>query len=86
MTSTLNQTQAKVVRDARCLITPERIAQIEAQAQGHLDWTSHISDYLTAPEKQQIRIVWDTLPGSSCWMSAWYCVRNGQDWHGNSVL
>ena len=33
---------------------------------------------MTKPEVAYVYAVWDTMGGSSCWMSAFYAILNGQ--------
>lgn len=38
-----------------------------------------ISRAVTPGEDAYVKQVWDTLPGSSCWMTAFYLIMNGKD-------
>jgi hypothetical protein len=38
-----------------------------------------ISRVVTPGEDAYVKLVWDTLDGASCWMSAFYLILNGKD-------
>jgi hypothetical protein len=45
----------------------ERVKLIGASA-----WFECASKVLTEEENQQVRVLWDTMPGNTCWMDAFF--------------
>lgn len=40
---------------------------------------NNLDGRLTPEEYAYVKRVWDTLPGTSCWMSAFFLILNGKD-------
>jgi hypothetical protein len=42
-------------------------------------WCNDVSRAYTPGEDAYVKQVWDTLPGNTCWMSAFFLILNGND-------
>jgi len=86
---TLNENTAQAIRNG-CL-TRERCEELDrqriakAKELGIPIYFTCLTRLMTDEEIHHVRAVWDTLPGSSSFMSAYSCITRRQDWYGNKL-
>ncbi len=55
-------------RDLKVLATFR--AKEKAQKLGMCSWMETIEEFMTAGDKAEVKALWDTMPGSTCWNDA----------------
>jgi len=62
------------------MITQERAQEIKRKAQElahHGPWCDQMSKVITPEEDRQIKLHWESLPGSSCYMDSFFDFLEG---------
>jgi len=86
-----NPTHEIIKHVASLGLTKQRAEEAEAAARKYAKeknisvFHTNRSSFLTATELVLVRQVWDSLPGSSSWSSAWNCILKQEDWYGVPV-
>ncbi len=61
---------AEMTRRQDIRLTCDILARAAAQRIGASAWYDHGKDVLTPAEQAEVRALWDSMPGSTCWMDA----------------